>query len=52
MLPGKDDPSRLFGVGVAGLAYQFLGYPFMQWAWAFGQGVDKLKPWLKNLIFA
>jgi hypothetical protein len=27
-------------VGVAGLAYQFLGYPFMQWAWAFGQGVD------------
>jgi hypothetical protein len=27
-------------VGVAGLAYRFLGYPFMQWAWAFGQGVD------------
>jgi hypothetical protein len=27
-------------VGVLGLAYQFLGYPFMQWAWAFGQGVD------------
>ena len=27
-------------VGVAGLAYQFLGYPFMQWAWAFGQGID------------
>jgi hypothetical protein len=27
-------------VGVAGLAYQFLGYPLMQWAWAFGQGVD------------
>jgi len=27
-------------VGVAGLAYQFLGYPFMQWAWAVGQGVD------------
>jgi hypothetical protein len=27
-------------VGVAGLAYQFLGYPLMQWVWAFGQGVD------------
>jgi hypothetical protein len=27
-------------VGVAGLAYQFLGYPMMQWVWAFGQGVD------------
>jgi hypothetical protein len=27
-------------VGVAGLAYQFLGYPLMQWMWAFGQGVD------------
>jgi len=27
-------------VGVAGLAYQFLGYPLMQWAWAFGQGID------------
>ena len=27
-------------VGVLGLAYQFLGYPLMQWAWAFGQGVD------------
>ena len=27
-------------VGVAGLAYQFLGYPFMQWIWAVGQGVD------------
>ena len=27
-------------VGVAGLAYQFLGYPLMQWAWAVGQGVD------------
>jgi hypothetical protein len=27
-------------VGVLGLGYQFLGYPFMQWAWAFGQGVD------------
>jgi hypothetical protein len=27
-------------VGVAGLAYQFLGYPLMQWIWAFGQGVD------------
>jgi hypothetical protein len=27
-------------VGVAGLAYQFLGYPLMQWCWAFGQGVD------------
>ena len=27
-------------VGVLGLAYQFLGYPFMQWAWAFAQGID------------
>jgi hypothetical protein len=27
-------------VGVAGVAYQFLGYPLMQWIWAFGQGVD------------
>ena len=27
-------------VGVAGLAYQFLGYPLMQWCWAFGQSVD------------
>ena len=27
-------------VGVLGLAYQFLGYPLMQWIWAFGQGVD------------
>ena len=27
-------------VGVLGLAYQFLGYPLMQWVWAFGQGVD------------
>jgi hypothetical protein len=27
-------------VGVLGLGYQFLGYPFMQWAWAFGQGID------------
>jgi hypothetical protein len=27
-------------VGVAGLAYQFLGYPLMQWCWAFGQGYD------------
>jgi len=27
-------------VGVFGLAYQFLGYPMMQWIWAFGQGVD------------
>ena len=27
-------------VGVAGLTYQFLGYPLMQWVWAFGQGVD------------
>jgi hypothetical protein len=27
-------------VGVLGLAYQFLGYPLMQWCWAFGQGVD------------
>jgi hypothetical protein len=22
------------------LAYQFLGYPLMQWLWAFGQGYD------------
>ena len=27
-------------VGVLGLGYQFLGYPFMQWAWAIGQGTD------------
>ena len=27
-------------VGVLGLAYQFLGYPLMQWGWAFGQGMD------------
>jgi hypothetical protein len=27
-------------VGVAGLSYQFLGYPLMQWAWALGQGID------------
>jgi hypothetical protein len=27
-------------VGVLGLIYQFLGYPLMQWLWAFGQGVD------------
>jgi len=27
-------------VGVFGLAYQFLGYPLMQWLWAFGQGYD------------
>jgi hypothetical protein len=27
-------------VGVLGLSYQFLGYPMMQWLWAFGQGVD------------
>jgi hypothetical protein len=27
-------------VGVAGLSYQFLAYPFMQWAWALGQGID------------
>jgi hypothetical protein len=27
-------------VGVLGLVYQFLGYPLMQWGWAFGQGVD------------
>jgi hypothetical protein len=27
-------------VGVLGLAYQFLGYPLMQWGWAFGQGYD------------
>jgi hypothetical protein len=27
-------------VGVLGLSYQFLGYPMMQWIWAFGQGID------------
>jgi hypothetical protein len=27
-------------VGVAGLGYQFLGYPLMQWCWAVGQGMD------------
>jgi len=27
-------------VGVLGLGYQFLGYPMMQWGWAFGQGMD------------
>jgi len=27
-------------IGVLGLAYQFLGYPLMQWCWAFGQGYD------------
>jgi len=27
-------------VGVLGLVYQFLGYPLMQWGWAFGQGYD------------
>ena len=27
-------------VGVAGLGYQFLGYPLMQWLWALGQGID------------
>jgi hypothetical protein len=27
-------------VGVAGLVYQFLGYPLMQWGWSFGQGMD------------
>jgi hypothetical protein len=27
-------------VGVLGLAYQFLGYPLMQWLWSFLQGVD------------
>lgn len=27
-------------VGVFGLAYQFLGYPLMQWLWAFGQSYD------------
>jgi hypothetical protein len=25
---------------VLGLAYQFLGYPLMQWGWAFGQSYD------------
>jgi len=27
-------------VGVLGLAYQFIGYPLMQWGWSFLQGVD------------
>jgi hypothetical protein len=27
-------------VGVLGLAYQFIGYPLMQWMWSFLQGVD------------
>jgi Holin of 3TMs, for gene-transfer release len=27
-------------VGVLGLAYQFLGYPLMQWLWSFLQGCD------------
>ena len=27
-------------VGVLGLAYQFLGYPLLQWIWTFGQGID------------
>jgi len=27
-------------IGVLGLAYQFLGYPLLQWGWAFGQGYD------------
>jgi hypothetical protein len=27
-------------VCVLGLAYQFLGYPLMQWVWSFGQGMD------------
>jgi len=27
-------------VGVFGLAYQFLGYPLLQWIWTFGQGID------------
>jgi hypothetical protein len=27
-------------VGVLGLFYQFLGYPFLQWVWSFGQGMD------------
>jgi hypothetical protein len=27
-------------VGVFGLAYQFLGYPVMQWGWSFLQGID------------
>jgi hypothetical protein len=27
-------------VGVLGLAYQFLGYPMMQWIWSFLQGID------------
>jgi hypothetical protein len=27
-------------VGVLGLAYQFLGYPLMQWGWSFGQGIE------------
>lgn len=27
-------------VGVLGLAYQFLGYPLMQWIWGFLQALD------------
>jgi hypothetical protein len=27
-------------VGVLALAYQYLGYPLMQWVWSFGQGMD------------
>ena len=27
-------------VGVLGLAYQFIGYPLLQWCWVFGQGID------------
>jgi hypothetical protein len=27
-------------VGVLGLAYQFIGYPLMQWGWSFGQGIE------------
>lgn len=27
-------------VGVLGLAYQFIGYPLMQWLWSFLQGID------------
>jgi hypothetical protein len=27
-------------VGVFSLAYQFLGYPVMQWGWSFFQGMD------------
>ena len=32
---------------MAGLAYQSLGYPLMQWAWAVGQGVHLIPQGLR-----